>query len=154
MFSGFTFTGFFRWLRFKLLSREIILTGSCRRCGSCCQKLNLNIKRSWVSSARRFNDLVRDNADYERFKITGRDSHGFLEFACTWLQEDGTCGDYENRLRICRDFPDKRMFFMNGVLPAGCGYSVEHGVPFSELLERQMKKNSRAHFFQPFTDGR
>lgn len=146
MFSFFTFSGFIRWLKAKVLGRDIILTGGCRRCGTCCKKLSLNIKGSWISSARRFNKLVRDNPDYERFKIIGRDSHGFLEFACTWLREDGTCKDYESRLRICREFPDKDMFFMNGVLPSGCGYGVEQGVPFGDILEKQMKKTKTPRF--------
>jgi Fe-S-cluster containining protein len=148
MFSSLTFAGLIRYLKHALLGKDIIITGSCRQCGSCCRKLSLDIKGSWLTSVSLFNELVQDSPDYKRFRIIGKDKHGFLEFACAWLQEDGKCLDYENRLRICKDFPDKKMFLMNGVVPAECAYVMQQGTPFEKILKKKMKKGRSAYLFR------
>jgi uncharacterized protein len=140
----FTISGFFRFLKLKLMRREILISGGCRRCGACCRKVSLDIGGSWVKSESQYRKLVSDNPDYERFTITGRDPQGHLEFTCSWLQEEGSCRDYENRLKICDGFPDKRIFFMNGSLPGDCGYSIREGTPFEKVLEREVKNSRKA----------
>ena len=139
MFSSFSVNGLVRYLKLKLLGRDIIISGSCHQCGSCCRKLSLDINGSWVSSISEFNELVENNPDYIRFKIIGRDKYGFLEFTCTWLQEDGTCLDYQNRFKICKDYPNKNMFFIDGILLPQCGYSMQESVPFKKILKKKMK---------------
>jgi hypothetical protein len=143
MVNSFTLSGLIRYIKLKLLGRDIIISGSCLQCGRCCRKLCLEIKGRWATSENKFYNLVKNNPDYERFKIIGRDEQGFLEFACTWLQEDGSCHDHDNRLRICRDFPEKDMFFMNGILPEGCGYSVHEAVPFDKILKKTRGKKGQ-----------
>ncbi|MBW2608769.1 MAG: YkgJ family cysteine cluster protein [Deltaproteobacteria bacterium] len=143
MVNSFTLTGLIRYIKLKLLGRDIIISGSCLQCGLCCRKLCLEIKGRWVTSENTFYKLVKANSDYERFKIIGRDEQGFLEFACTCLQEDGSCRDHDNRLKICRDFPEKDMFFMNGILPEGCGYSVQEWVSFEKILKKTIRKKGQ-----------
>ncbi len=144
MSVSFSIKGFIRFIKLKLLRKEIVISGSCRMCGACCRKLNLDIGGSWVSSYEKFRELVEKNPDYERFEITGKDRNNLLEFRCTWLKEDGTCKNHDQRLDICREFPDKTMFFMDGQLPKGCGFKAEESIPFNRVLEKQIEK-SKSH---------
>jgi Fe-S-cluster containining protein len=132
--------GVLRYLRMKLLGRQVIVRGQCEMCGACCKKISLDIGGSWVRSVRRFKRLVRKNSDYARFEITGRDRNGYLEFRCTWLQKDGTCRDYDNRLQICRSYPDTELYFTNGKLIKGCGFALEEVPDFERLLKRKIRR--------------
>ena len=140
MLPSYPVNRLFRYLKYKLLGRELIISGGCRQCGNCCRKINLCVDHAWISSPRKFKKLVKEDPDYERFRIVGRNRHGPLDFECTWLREDNTCGDYENRLDFCREFPNKEIFIKNGTLPEGCSYKAQEGVPFGKVLDKEMKK--------------
>ena len=103
-----------RYLKYKLLGKELIISGSCRQCGDCCREISLWVDSSWITSKRKFKKLVKEDPDYARFKIIGRNPQGPLLFSCTWLQEDNTCLDYENRLDFCQKFPSKEIFIKDG----------------------------------------
>jgi Fe-S-cluster containining protein len=133
-------TGLVRYLNYKWFGRDIILTGQCRRCGACCRNLVLDIHGEWVRSEEDFFALKEENPDYARFRITGRGKDGLLRFTCDRLTEDGCCRDHENRLPICRNYPERDMFFMNGDLLPGCGYELHQDVPFERVLCRKMKQ--------------
>ena len=67
-------------------------------------------------------------------EITGKDASGNLIFKCDWLTEENVCKDHENRLDICRSFPDRELYTMNGKLPEGCGFKIQTGVSFDKVL--------------------
>jgi Fe-S-cluster containining protein len=136
---SYSLIGWVRYLRLKVLGKQVIVRGRCRQCGACCRRMNLDIGGSWVFSVRRFKSLVRDNPAYARFEIIGRDWNGLLAFACTWLQEDGTCRDYANRLEICETYPHRELYFTNGLLFSGCGYRFEEVVCFERLLKKKAR---------------
>ncbi|MFC1584123.1 YkgJ family cysteine cluster protein [Fibrobacterota bacterium] len=133
-------TGLKRYIKHKFLGREIVVTGQCLQCGSCCRKLYLNIDGTWITSLDQYKKRVKKKPDYARFQCTGRDSDGMLQFSCGWLKQDGSCSDYPRRLNICDSFPEKEMFFKNGELPASCGFTMRQGVPFAKVLKKKMKK--------------
>ena len=60
---------------------------------------------------------------YKRFYIKGRDEEGNLIFACKLVTPEGLCSDYKRRLRMCKNYPAKRIFYP-GKLHEGCGYKV------------------------------
>jgi len=132
--SNYTLTGCCRRLKLKFVDKTVIIRGACRRCGRCCRKLCLDINGRWVSSANRFRKLVRDNPDYGRFHITGRNPFGCLEFVCDRLQPDGSCGDHDHRPDICRKYPERELYFTGGVLPPWCGYYFEEVPDFEKLI--------------------
>lgn len=145
--------GMFRYLKMKLLGRQVIVRGACKNCGACCRKMSLHIGGSWIRSVRRFRKLVKEDPDYGRFEITGRDSNGYLEFRCNWLQPDGTCRDHENRLGICRTYPDEELYFVNGKLIKGCGYIFEEVPDFERLLAGKMRLSAEKNLAEGGWDG-
>ncbi|OQY20668.1 MAG: hypothetical protein B6I36_00010 [Desulfobacteraceae bacterium 4572_35.1] len=111
--------GWWRQLRLRLTGKELILTGHCRQCGACCRRLQLEESKRWLRSKRTFERLVKNEPQFSRFKIIGRDQQGLLVFNCTMLASDNRCLDYANRPQLCRDFPNKGIFLCGGSLPAG-----------------------------------
>lgn len=132
--------GFLRYIRLKLSGKTILATGSCNGCGTCCKSISLESKGGWVRSEKKFERIVEDFPQYSRFEIIGRDEQGFLLFNCNWVTHEGICRDYENRLPLCRAFPETSLVFAGGKLPQNCGYHFSEVVPFNKILSREMKK--------------
>jgi uncharacterized protein len=135
LLSTYSFFGLIRYLRMRFMGKELLVTGSCRCCGNCCRKINLEGGRGWLRSQKDFIEVLSDYPEYERFSITGKDDQGFLLFSCSWLTDTGLCRDHENRLSLCTNFPDKALHFCGGNLLPGCGFVINEVRPFSEYLE-------------------
>jgi len=140
MFTSFSLIGLFRHLRHKIFGHEVIISGKCINCGACCKDLCLDFEGTWLSSEKKFKELVAENSAYDRFVITGRDNDNCLHFDCNKLTKENTCGDYANRLNICKTFPDQEMFYMKGKLPSTCGYSMTQGESFEKILNKKKKQ--------------
>ncbi|MEN8190223.1 MAG: YkgJ family cysteine cluster protein [Thermodesulfobacteriota bacterium] len=140
--AEFTPWGLVRFLRLKLTGRELMVSGSCSGCGKCCRKINLEASTGWIRSQEQFQAMVRDHPEFARFEVIGKDEYGCLQFSCSWLTEEGLCRDHENRLWVCRDFPDKNLVFCGGGLPSGCGYRIVEVRPFERTLNEVMKSRS------------
>lgn len=132
--------GAIRFVVMHITGRKVLLSGACRNCGKCCRRINLEAAGGWVRSEEVFEGIVRDYPEYSRFSIIGPDSQGFLLFSCSWCTPEGLCRDYENRLSICRNFPDSSLVFCGGSLPEECGYRLTTGVPFAKVLEKEQRK--------------
>jgi uncharacterized protein len=139
LLSTYSPLGLIRYLRMMLMGKELLVTGSCNCCGNCCRKINLEGVRGWLRSEKDFHEVVEDYPEYLRFEICGKDDQGFLQFSCTWLNDQGLCRDHENRLLLCTNFPDKSLHFCGGKLPSGCGYSIVEVRPFDKYLEDEVK---------------
>ena len=140
LLASYSFLGLIRYLRLQVLGRELLVIGNCRTCGDCCRKINLEGKRGWLRKKDDFLEVFTDYPEYERFQITGKDDQGFLQFSCTWLTEAGQCRDYQNRLDLCRNFPDKTLHFCGGVLPPKCGYMITEVRPFRKYLADELSE--------------
>ncbi|KPA15441.1 protein belonging to Uncharacterized protein family UPF0153, partial [Candidatus Magnetomorum sp. HK-1] len=128
---------------YRSSKKKVSVNGSCIKCGSCCLLLNICEEGKWVSTSRHLKKILNDNPEYKRLKITGKNERGTLNFSCTWLNPDNTCKDYNNRLDICRDFPEKMAFFQKGLLPEGCGYEVSINDSFEYVLQKQVKREKK-----------
>lgn len=135
--------GWWRRLKLRVTGKELILTGHCRQCGSCCRRLQLQHGKQWLRSRRKFNALIKNDPEFARFEVIGRDRQGLLVFNCNMLGADNRCQDYDNRPRLCRDFPDKEIFFCGATLPDGCGFTLSSGTAFAKILRRQQQKNKQ-----------
>jgi hypothetical protein len=137
--ASYSFLGLIRSMRMRCMGKELLVTGSCHNCGSCCRTINLEGHRGWLRCEEDYFEVVADNPQYKRFRITGKDEQGFLQFACSWLTEDGLCRDHENSLPLCKNFPDKSLHFCGGTLPPGCGYGIHEVCPFKKVLAESTK---------------
>ncbi len=138
LLSSYSFLGLIRYLRLQTMGKELLVTGNCRHCGDCCRKINLEGKRGWLRHKDEFLEVTADYPEYERFQLIGKDDQGFLQFSCTWLTEAGHCRDHQNRLDLCRNFPDKTLHFCGGVLPPKCGYMINEVRPFRKYLADEL----------------
>lgn len=118
--------------------RVVVRRGACRMCGSCCRELVLRDHGHWIRSERQFAELLDENPEYGRMRITGR-SGGLLTFACSWL-ENGRCRDYEKRLAVCRDYPGPDLYLQGRGPGAHCGFRLEAARPFGPVLRRQQRR--------------
>ena len=104
------------------------ITGECKKCGKCC-----NYMYSMDTyTEKEFKIMQFLYPKYKRFYIKGKDDEGNLIFACKLVTPDGLCSDYEHRLRMCRNYPAKRIPY-KGKLHEGCGYKV-HDINFKDYL--------------------
>jgi uncharacterized protein len=126
--------GVIRSLLLHLRGKSILVTGSCRQCGSCCRSISLEGRHGWLRSEKAFQEIIEDYPEYGRFVIIGKDTDGFLLFSCNWHTAEGGCSDYENRLSLCRKFPESSLVFAGGRLPPTCGYGFAEVVPFKKVL--------------------
>ena len=150
--AGFFFHKFFTNIRryslpgaivrmvLKVTGRTVVVGGSCHGCGRCCRKINLEGRKGWLRSESDFSQVVQRFPDYNRFVVVEKDEQGFLLFSCSVLTETGLCGEYEQRPRICRKFPDPSLYFSGGRLPVGCGYHFNISRNFQPFLKRALKQ--------------
>ncbi|MBU0945902.1 MAG: YkgJ family cysteine cluster protein [Proteobacteria bacterium] len=131
--------GLIRYLRLQIMGKELLVTGACHCCGNCCRKINLEGTHGWLRSPMDFQEVVLLYPEYERFRITGKDQQGYLQFACSWLGDNGLCWNHEKRLSLCKNFPDKTLHFCGGSVPPGCGYRISEVRPFSSYLADEVK---------------
>lgn len=98
---------------------EYEIVGECKKCGKCC-----NYMYSFDSySEKEFKIMQFLFPSYRRFYLKGKDEDGNLIFACKYVNEDGTCSVYKNRLSMCKKYPARKIYYP-GKLHEGCGYKV------------------------------
>ncbi len=104
----------FPTLYFKKMKYRI--EGQCSRCGDCCRFIYC----TGPFAALDFKLMALIFPKYKRFKAIGRDQHGNLIITCSLIKEDNLCPDYENRPRMCRNYPEK--VYAGGNLYPKCTY--------------------------------
>ena len=95
------------------------ITGECKKCGKCCNYM-YSVD---TYTEDEFKFMQKLFPAYKRFYIKGKDEDGNLIFACKLVTKDGLCSDYKHRLRMCKNYPAKRIFYP-AKLHDGCGYKV------------------------------
>ncbi len=131
---------FLYFLFLKIRRKELMTGGFCNGCGRCCHRISLHNGKRWLRSEDEFMQLVKEQPEFSRFTLIDRDTDGFLVFRCSLVTAEGLCGDYDNRLPLCRNFPEKTLPFCGGKLPAGCGYYFCEVTPFSKILQQELKQ--------------
>ena len=127
----------------KILHRKYYRTGSCKVCGKCCTQIYVKHFKHVLQDEKEFEKLQLLHKFYTYLKIIGKDEIGLI-FECTNL-DDKThkCKIHNRRPGICRRYPQEELFSMGGALSDDCGYKMEPIVPFSEVLEKVIKKHCR-----------
>lgn len=133
---NYSLTGWARFIRLKLAGKEVIVRGFCTQCGACCQGFCLNINCAWLLSRRRLQRELQKHPLYDRFEVDGKNARGNFEFNCSYLTEEGTCKDHENRPSLCKGYPERDLYFMNATLPEDCSYYYEEVTSFARVLKK------------------
>ncbi len=112
---------------------EYKITGKCLKCGKCCRYM-YSFDTYTTTDFKIMQFLF---PAYRRFYIRGKDEEGNLIFACKYVTEEGLCSVYDKRLKMCRNYPAKKISYP-GKLHPGCGYKVEDK-SFDKYLENLKK---------------
>ena len=112
------------------------ITGECKKCGKCCNYMY----SADTYTEKEFKIMQFFFPAYKRFYIKGKDEKGNLIFACKWVTKDGLCSNYKKRLKMCKDYPVKKLRFPV-ILHEGCGYKV-HTKKFEQYLDEEKCKHN------------
>ncbi len=134
----YSLLGWIRFFHLKLRRKKVVIEGNCLMCGRCCRRICLEANGRWLRKEKEFYRVVEKHPEYSRFTVVGRDSQGFLLFSCSWFTTAGICKDHENRLPICRNFPDTNLYFTGGEVPVKCGYLFREITSFATVLKKEL----------------
>jgi Fe-S-cluster containining protein len=118
-----------------------IRKGACHGCGECCSGIYLVHGEKPITTIAEFNQLQPRHQDYQHFVPIEENDTGVM-FRCKHLQEDKTCGIYEDRPLFCKKYPTEATLIYGGNLAERCGYNFKAKKHFSELLDKAAKKRS------------
>ncbi|MBF0452568.1 MAG: YkgJ family cysteine cluster protein [Candidatus Magnetomorum sp.] len=138
------FKSFFTFLLLKIKGKEPVRTGQCHQCGQCCRAFRVKSEGKWIKTSKQLDILVKQKPEYSRLIISG-ESEGCLDFTCSWLTQDGSCKDHENRLSICRAYPGTTRFYTGNKLPEHCGYVIKAAVPFEKVLQKKIRRMTHSN---------
>lgn len=124
----------------KILRRKYYRKGNCLGCGKCCQKIYVRTSKHVIQDEKEFEKLKILHRFYSYLTVVGKDETGLI-FACSNLDEKThLCKIHKNRPGICKRYPQEEIFMMGGDLSEDCGYKLVPIIPFSEILDKMVKK--------------
>jgi Fe-S-cluster containining protein len=102
---------------------DSILIDTCKQCGVCCERILLvepdPVTGTEVDASQSTTPAI---VEIRRHLVVAyRRADGIPVWRCThlrWYDGKASCGIYQNRPQICRDFP----LTNEGELPQGCSY--------------------------------
>ena len=95
------------------------IDGVCNKCGNCCRQIRAYGLRN--EKELKFMQFILPW--YKRFYIVGKDENNEFILSCKYLSQNGECSVYEKRPFVCRNYPQKHIFF-NAEMPEGCSYKI------------------------------
>lgn len=116
---------FIKSIYFELLSyfipvkQKYEITGHCNKCGKCCKE----IRSYGMKNEKHLRFMQFLFPWYKIFYILKKDENNNLILSCKCLKEDGSCGIYQFRPFLCRNYPKKYINF-NAEMINGCGYKI------------------------------
>lgn len=115
------------------------LEGKCCRCGDCCRYMySLD-----TYTEKEFKFFTKLYPEYKRFKVIGKDESGHLILACKLIDEYNLCPDYNNRLAMCKDYPNPDKIRAGGKLYGRCTYSLVPEKDFESYLSSEEKLHTK-----------
>ena len=131
-----------RFFYTKILKRKYYRKGHCLGCGKCCQRIYVKTHKHVIQDEKEFEKLKFLHAFYTYLTVVDKDEIGLI-FSCSNLDETtNLCKIHKHRPGICRRYPQEELFEMGGEIPDQCGYKMVPIVPFSEILEKELKKTN------------
>lgn len=114
-----------RWDRLvrNLFPSQWRKTGSCIRCGACCDTPTVDLPRFYFRFPHLIELLIRWHEFWYGFsRHETRIETSQLVFTCDHLQPDRSCDDYRHRPQMCRDYPEIRTWFTKPDFFPSCGF--------------------------------
>ncbi len=127
----------------KILKKKYYRTGSCLKCGACCQNIYVRHCGKVIKTKEEFEEIKKtDNYSfYHHITVIGEDDFGLI-FECDWYdKEKKLCKDHKKRPSICKNYPSEEIFSFGAQLQEGCGFDFKPIVSFDEVLARISKKS-------------
>lgn len=131
------------------VKKEYVRTGSCNRCGRCCQLLAVEMPR-WLAARDRLAYLVSRWHDLVlNFEFRGRTDR-WLVYRCRYYRAasdesgPGRCSIHPFRPRLCRFYP-RNGLYGHPKLHRACGFSFvrRDGRPtFAQVLDERHTRKS------------
>jgi len=129
-----------KFIHSKILGRKYYKKGQCLGCGRCCKKIYVQTSKHVVQDEKEFEKLQYLHVFYTYLSIVDKDETG-LVFSCSNLDEEtNLCKIHKKRPGICRRYPQDELFKLGGELTEDCGYKMVPIIPFSEILDKELKK--------------
>jgi len=120
------------------------LVGECNQCGDCCRNLTLSNAGKLIRNEDEFHRLLEHRPEYRIFQPRHQDPfEQVLYFNCTQLGDDNRCQAYAARPRICRIYPNSKMFDHGARLPEACGYRLATVSEFSAVLKSVQNRRDK-----------
>jgi len=133
-----------RLITARFQAKSPILLGECNQCGECCRNLTLSDAGELIRNEEDFQGLLQKRPEYRIFQISYRDPmESVLYFNCTQIGNDNHCQAYEKRPRICRIYPNSKMFDHGARLPKACGYRLAPQSEFLAVLKTEQNHNRK-----------
>ena len=126
----------------KILKHKYYRTGSCLKCGRCCENIYVRHKNTTIKDEESFNKLKDSNRNgfYNHISIIGKDDFGLI-FACNLYDKDKKlCSAHHKRPTICRNYPSEEIFSFGAILHPECGFSFKPIESFKEVFDKTSKK--------------
>ncbi len=136
----------------------------CLQCGECCrfacsensfEKLktkskNDNTAKEFIETFIPYNTIEEARKVFPQYikLLEENDLDNYFIYHCPKVTDDNKCPQYENRPKICADFPDNPLAF----LPKNCGFNKWRKDTYKILLEI-MAKSEIAEFYKTNIKG-
>ncbi len=118
----------------RLLLSVSTINGRCKSSGQCCHSIDIYNEGLPITNLSDWRFFLQQFPLYQSFKPTV--FNGKIQaFNCSNLDANNRCLDYDNRPRMCRDYP-KSFFLTHGRIHDGCGYYITvNSINFNRLFQ-------------------
>ncbi len=94
-------------LKEKIVTSVWQRSGGCKQTGMCCHSVQLQFKGVALNSPEQLAQVQQVEPMFLQWQFQGQDARGQGSFKCKHVTGKSTCGIYEDRPELCRQYPMK-----------------------------------------------
>jgi tetratricopeptide (TPR) repeat protein len=94
-------------LKEKIITNVWERSGGCKQTGMCCHSVQLQFKGVALNSPEQLAQAQQVEPMFLQWQFQGHDARGQGSFKCKHVTGKSTCGIYEDRPELCRQYPMK-----------------------------------------------
>ena len=111
----------FIWEYLKL--ELFYIGGQCEHSGNCCKNLMIVREGQSINTTEKYNAVIKKDPLYTKFVPQKIEGPKIKHFSCNCLTPNNWCSDYENRPKLCHNYPASS-FIQFDKIQKECGYKV------------------------------